>query len=370
MYLAFGEFEKGLSMSQRALNYAKRSKAGSLELSRCLCDAAWINGIIGNLSVAEQMYKESLEIKERIEGNDHPHVAYTLRNLGMVYTQQYRYQKASELMQRSLDIMLKYHDPDDQVIGPFLADMAKVMAAQGKFNQAEDTYKRAQILIKESYGPEHLYTAAFFVDLADFYVSQKRLEEAEALIQKTLKILHRTNTSDSFHIVNVRRIQAKICLARNKYDDAERLALQALNASKDYLLGRHPLSGEILSCIVEIKMAKGRHSEAEKTSKQTVSAFRDSLGRKHIRTVIAMQVLAKNLMQCGQHQKAYDICKEALSILEDTSQAMDSAIDNVRLTLNQLEYQIERTGTVSIYIDSDEPKEPSMIAKSITGINS
>ena len=65
---------------------------------------------------AEPLYKRSLEINEKVYGPDHPYVALSLNNLGLLYNMQERYAEAGQLIKRSLEIWEKAFGPENTSI--------------------------------------------------------------------------------------------------------------------------------------------------------------------------------------------------------------------------------------------------------------
>ena len=58
----------------------------------------------GQYNDAEPLYLQSLDIRKRQLGNDHPHVATSLNNLALLYESQRKYLEAENLAQQALVI--------------------------------------------------------------------------------------------------------------------------------------------------------------------------------------------------------------------------------------------------------------------------
>ena len=59
---------------------------------------------LGSFEEAEKLYKQSLEVKEKVFGAQHPEVATTLRNLVNLYKANGRFDEAEQLALRDLEI--------------------------------------------------------------------------------------------------------------------------------------------------------------------------------------------------------------------------------------------------------------------------
>ena len=58
----------------------------------------------GQYNDAEPLYLQSLDIRKRQLGNDHPHVATSLNNLALLYESQGKYLESENLAQQALVI--------------------------------------------------------------------------------------------------------------------------------------------------------------------------------------------------------------------------------------------------------------------------
>ncbi len=64
-----------------------------------------------NLTRAETLYRQSLEVRRATNSMSHPHTAVTLRNLGAVLFALERYREAQKVFEAALSISLKAHGP-------------------------------------------------------------------------------------------------------------------------------------------------------------------------------------------------------------------------------------------------------------------
>ena len=65
----------------------------------------------GQYDQAIVLVNKALDVAKKEWGNDHPNVAQTLNNLGLIYQDQGRYAQAETLYKRSLEIWEKSLDP-------------------------------------------------------------------------------------------------------------------------------------------------------------------------------------------------------------------------------------------------------------------
>ena len=83
-----------------------------LQLAKSLNNSATLFYRQGRYSEAEPLFRQALEIRDRVLGREHPAVAVTLINLASVYLAQGKYANAEPLYKRSLEIFEKAFGPE------------------------------------------------------------------------------------------------------------------------------------------------------------------------------------------------------------------------------------------------------------------
>ena len=59
----------------------------------------------GRYNEAEPLYQQALALRQKLLGDDHPHVATSLNNLAGLYYSQGKYKEAEPLYQQALNIL-------------------------------------------------------------------------------------------------------------------------------------------------------------------------------------------------------------------------------------------------------------------------
>ncbi len=230
VYMAYGEYTKAQPLAEQALTLAKKRGESDSELSMCLIDLATLYKNQDKLLDAQKLCEQGLKLQEKVLYKSHPYVAYTLRTLCSIYTEQGNYRKATNAMDRAMAIMLESHTENDKALAPFWVDIASVLVAKGDYKIAESYYKKAMTLINSSYGPDHLYTANVLGSVAKLYSLQGRLDEAEELIDRTI-VKQESIYGPEHHLVAPSWLtKARICHAKHSYAQSEKLFEKALNS--------------------------------------------------------------------------------------------------------------------------------------------
>jgi len=100
----------------------------------------------GKYGEAEQFYLQSLKIREKHRGSEHPEVATSLHNLAEHYEILGQYDKAEELYQRAIAIREKTLGPDHLFLAYSLEDYAGLLRKTGREAEAEKIEARAKAI--------------------------------------------------------------------------------------------------------------------------------------------------------------------------------------------------------------------------------
>ncbi|MGF1474844.1 MAG: tetratricopeptide repeat protein, partial [Geminicoccaceae bacterium] len=101
------------------------------------------------------LWQSAYEAAETVHGRDHPEVARTLGNLGVVLEALGDYQAARDAQKRALKIFEKAYGPDHPEVAITLGSLGIVLQQLGDYQAARDAQKRALKINEKAYGPEH-----------------------------------------------------------------------------------------------------------------------------------------------------------------------------------------------------------------------
>ncbi|PPJ64013.1 tetratricopeptide repeat protein, partial [Cuspidothrix issatschenkoi] len=182
----------------------------------------------GRYNDAEPLYLQSLDIRKRQLGDDHPDVATSLNNLAGLYDSQGRYNDAEPLYLQSLDIRKRQLGNDHPDVATSLNDLALLYYSQGRYNDAEPLYLQSLDIYKRQLGNDHPDVATSLNNLAALYYSQGRYNDAEPLYLQSLDIRKRQLGNDHPDVATSLNNLALLYYSQGRFNDAELLYLQSL----------------------------------------------------------------------------------------------------------------------------------------------
>ncbi len=125
--LEASKFDLAESTLLQALQWVKETGASNERLCLCLDQLAWIYVNIKDLERAASCYKESLEIKTSILGENNPIVARACKKLATVVYMQKKYDLAEKYSKDALNIFKSTLGMDNEETQQTLADLVSLL---------------------------------------------------------------------------------------------------------------------------------------------------------------------------------------------------------------------------------------------------
>ena len=222
----------------------------------------------GRYSEAEPLYKEALQLCEKLLGKEHPGTLISINNLARLYHSQGRYGEAEPLLKEALQLGEKVLGKEHPDTLTSINNLAALYSKQGRYGEAESLYKKALQLCEKVLGKEHPDTLTSISSLAGLYHYQGRYSEAEPLLKEALqlgeKVLGKEHPDTLISIHNL----ALLYEAQGRYSEAEPLYKQALQLSEKVLGKEHPNTLEFHTNYIFLMMNMKKHSLAFRLLKQ------------------------------------------------------------------------------------------------------
>ena len=115
----------------------------------------------GDYSKAEPLYLQTLDLKKRLLGDDHPNVAASLNNLALLYQSQGLYSEAEALFIQALEMGKRLLGDDHPNVATSLNNLALLYQSQGRYSEAEPIYVQALEIAERQLGADHPNTVIF-----------------------------------------------------------------------------------------------------------------------------------------------------------------------------------------------------------------
>ncbi|MGQ0622818.1 MAG: tetratricopeptide repeat protein [Panacagrimonas sp.] len=277
--------------------------------------------------------KKLIEIAEKERGPDHPNVATSLNNLGLLYDAQGQYALAEPLSRRSLSILEKALGPDHPDVAQSLNTLAGLYHAQGQYMQAEPLYRRSLSIREKALGPDHPDVAQSLNNLAELYRAQSQYAQAEPLYRRSLSILEKALGPDHLEVAQSLNSLAELYRAQGQYAQAEPLNRRALSIREKALGPDHPDVATSLNTLAELYRDQGQYAQAQPLYRHALLIREKAFGPDHPDVATSLNNLASLYQAQGQYAQAEPLYRRSLSIWE---KALGLDHPDVATSLNNL----------------------------------
>jgi serine/threonine protein kinase/Flp pilus assembly protein TadD len=260
----------------------------------------------GQYSEAERLFDELIEFYQQSNPENVGMLPWLKCNISRIYIGQGRYEEAERLLVKTLSssetAWWKRYRPEGK---PYLDDLAEIYLYWGKYEQAEKLFKETV----ESQGREGTSdpgAAVYSMDgLGRLYMAQEHFDKAEEQFKKGIDFgNHELPGKD--HPLTLRNINdlAVLYTKQKKYEDADRLFDEVLEARKRKLGDDHPDTLESKNDLAMLYKEQGRYEEAEKYLLEAVRGRLSKLGDKHPQTIESLKNLIDLYESWNRPEKA------------------------------------------------------------------
>jgi CHAT domain-containing protein/tetratricopeptide (TPR) repeat protein len=267
---------------------ARRRYSESMELYR----AGWYDK-------AQPLGERALEIREKVLGSDHPEVAASLNQLGLIYTARSDYARAETFYQRALAI-------NEKAFGRNRPEVAEVLDSQAQDNNAEARYGDAERLAKEAlsirektFGADHFLVALSLGTLGDIYLAKGDYQNAQLFSDRALGLAAKWYAPDDLPYTDFIGRAARTQIKQGNYSDAEQLISQALR-TRERIAGKDSLPyADSLADLAYLYVIRFDNVKSEELHLQALALKEKILGPDHLQ--ISMILNNLGLIQYRRH---------------------------------------------------------------------
>ena len=207
-------------------------------------------------------FEDSLAIREKVTGPDHPLVAMSLNNLGLVHSRMGEYQAALDYYRRSLAITEKAVGPDHPGVATRLNNIGLTLTRMGEYEQARAIHQRALAIREKALDPGHPYLVLSNHSLANVFLYMGDYEQARATYQRAMAMNEEKSLSARPYSMFVRNGLGRTLVRTNDLDAAEPLIRGALLAFEKAYGPDHPRYARPLLALGELFLARQKADES------------------------------------------------------------------------------------------------------------
>jgi serine/threonine protein kinase/tetratricopeptide (TPR) repeat protein len=190
---------------------------------------------MGDHKRAEELFLDALKLRRRVQGENSPAVAESLKYLGLVYSGQSRWLEAEARHREALEVQIRIYGPQHPEVAATLSTIGWVLAQQAKHHEAEQFLQRALVQQRAVSTVPGVEVASTLTRLGSVLTQEGRVKEAEGVLNEALTINRRVfgqssiQAASSINMLAVtialdqRRLPEAIALYREAFEIRERI---------------------------------------------------------------------------------------------------------------------------------------------------
>jgi tetratricopeptide (TPR) repeat protein len=223
---------------------------------------------------ARELDEQALAMRQRLYEGDHPDVARSLNNVGVVLTDLGDFAGARELFEQTLAMRKRLHEGDHWEIGLSLHNLAESLRELGEHARARELYEQALAMFQRMHEGDHPDIANTLTNLADDLRALGEHARARELHEQALAMYRRLYRSDHPETAMTLGSLAEDLRAVGEYLRARELHEQALAMFQRVYERDHPRIAATLNNLAEDLRGLGDYAGARKLDEQALAMHR------------------------------------------------------------------------------------------------
>jgi tetratricopeptide (TPR) repeat protein len=315
-YRRLARYQEAETLLRSAVELRKQVQGEHPEVASSLTNLGMVMFDKGDYESAESLHRESLAMTRRLLGNEHQDVARGLNNLGMALWYKGDYQGAAEVQVEALSIYRKILGPDHRSIANALNNVGAVMADHGDYAGAEPFFRDALAMDRRIHGEEHVAVANDLNNLANLLTDKADYEESEKLFRQSLamkrKLLGDRHPSVGWDLSDLGASLAR----KGDYERAEPLLREAVAMQRELSGSSHRDVGVSLTELADLLGEKGEAESSLSFHEEACRIFETAFGPDHWRLALARSNYGASLTKLGRYAQAEELLLAAYPVLE------------------------------------------------------
>ena len=284
--------------------------------ARLVFNIAASHYLLGKYKEAEQMYRQMLELREKVLGKEHPHTLSSMNNLTLVLWRLGKYEEVEQMHRQTLKLREKVLGKEHPDTLSSMNNLGLMLDSLGKYEEAEQMYWQTLELMEKVLGKEHPHTLTSMGNLAVTRQMLGKYEEVEQMLQQTLELREKVLGKEHPDTLTSMGDLAVARQRLGKYEEAEQMHWQTLELMEKVLGKEHPDTLSSMNNLGLMLDSLGKYEEAEQMHRQTLELMEKVLGKEHPHTLTSMGNLAVTRQMLGKYEEAEQMLQQTLELTE------------------------------------------------------
>ena len=294
---------------------------------------------LGRSGEAEELATTALRIQRPALGPDHAEIASSLSVLGLAQRAGGRSAEAEASHREALAMQLRLLDPSHPDVLASMGNLAIVVEERGAYEEAEALHRERVERTRGRLGPEHPETLVALNNLAFMLTRTGHFAEAEPVFRDVVDIGRRVHGGDHTALAIFMNNLAVVLNRLQDFAAADSIQRQALEMNRRLLGEEHPRVAADLANYGGIRQAQGDLEGAERLYREALAMRRRLLEADHPAIAESLYGLGNVLRDTGALGEAESLLREAATIrrarLGEDSPSLAETLHNLGVVLRR-----------------------------------
>jgi serine/threonine-protein kinase len=314
---------------------------------------------LGNLNRADTLLNASLTERRALFGSEHRDVATSMVELGLLRSDQARFDEAEKLVRSGLELDRRILPPNHPATARATAALGRVLEDRGAYPEAITTLEQAArmessggnatpeldeilselanthfylghfatsdsinqhvlAMSRKLYGPNHPHVANDLINLGAIQFELGHYKEAEQFYRQALSINQAWYGKDNAETASNLTLLGRTLIREDRYDEAMTTLQEALKTQERVYGKVHPRVASALNEIGSVALQRKKLDEAESAFRRMIDIYHSVYGDKHFLLATAVSNLATVYMARKDYVRAEPLYREAVQRFTDT----------------------------------------------------
>lgn len=336
-----GHRERAEGLARQALALRRKQYgSGDLEVAEALQTLGWIlSELGGDHPEAVSLFRESLEITDRIAGPDQPLYAEGLHRLAVALWRWQRYHEAETIARETLALKRQLYGPDHPSVVNAMDLLGQILTSRKEYGAAEPLLRESVEMHRRLFGEDHPVFVTALNSWVQLLIKKGDYEAAEPLARRCLDLVTHLRGEDSHETAFAWMNLANLIDKKGDFADAQRLYRGADQRFRKVFPPDHPYVHSPLTRLAEMLDRNGKHESAEPLWRQVVSETRREFPVGHayrglaVTKALGLGRCLLSLRRCAEAEELFLECHDDLQAGTGTPYVEATAVvkDLVRL---------------------------------------
>ncbi len=290
---------------------------------------AHLGGLVGLLSEfdsAAVYFEKSIEIYKANPEGTADDLAGVLISYADVLRNKGAFEEARTICEESLEIRERLFGKEHPVVLQSMNQLGNILSEMGENDEAEQIYLAALATQRETLGENHPFTLELLGNLGGNYIRMGDLREAVVHLRSALQVREEVMGKDHPTIAIALSNLGVAVGSLGNYEEAEQIHRRSLILAKQHFDKRHPSVAACASNLANVLYKLERYNEAMPYVDLAIDIDSEKLEGNHRFVAVSKSIKGQILYEMGRMEESKTLLEESIDIFVQSSLPADHHI--------------------------------------------